>query len=90
MNRGNHHATQLVKLKSVLSYFNQIANNQCNLKGLVTISRNIVPDDELPTIKDWKMSRHNLCTVVVKPVSATDCSDQVHALQVKELLKVFY
>lgn len=82
--RGNHHTTQLAKLKSVLCYFNQIANNQCDLKGLVTISRNIVPDDELPTIKDWKISNHDLCTVVVKSSSTVDYSDQVCTLQVKE------
>ena len=83
-NRGNHHATQLAKLKSILCYFNQIANNQCDLRGLVTISRNIVPDDKLPTIKDWKMSNRDLCRVMVKSSRAADYSDQVNTLQVKE------
>jgi len=83
INRGNHHATQLAKLKSILCYFNQIANNQCDLNGLVTISRNIVPDDQLPTIKDWKISNHNLCTVVVRSSSAVNSTDQVDALQVR-------
>lgn len=78
--KGNHHASQLAKLKSILCYFNQIANSQCDLKGLVTISRNIVPDDKLPTMNDWKASNHNLCTVVLKSSSTAD-SDQAHALQ---------
>ena len=81
-NRGNHHATQVAKLKSVLCYFNQIANNQCDLNGLVTISRNIVSDDELPTIKDWKISNRDLCMVVAKSSSTTDCLDQVGTLKV--------
>ena len=82
--RGNHHATQVAKLKSVLCYFNQIANNQCDLNGLVTISRNIVSDDELPTIKDWKISNRDLCTVVTKSSSTTDYSDQVGTMKVIE------
>ena len=74
----------MAKLKSVLCYFNQIANNQCDLNGLVTISRNIVSDDELPTIKDWKISNRDLCTVVTKSSSTTDYSDQVGTMKVIE------
>ena len=80
--RNNYHATQMVKLKSVLCYFNRIANNACDLKGLVTISRNVVPDDKLPVVNDWKSSIQELCPVMVK-TTAPDVTSHIHILQVE-------
>ena len=78
----------MVKLRSILCYFNRIANNSCDLKGLITISRNVVPDDKLPLINDWKLSSQELCPVVVKTTSILGVTSHVHTLQVKSTARI--
>lgn len=74
-------SSRAAKLKCVLCYFQKVADGRAELSGMITLRRQVILKEFMPSLTDWTAGQKPLCTLKVDRVNIIETAGS-HTLQV--------